>query len=116
MTSRLVSSLDRSVTYINALTALTPQTAKIPIWFDSDREAITRALHSIALGDIRRARIVRIQDTLSLGRLIVSSSLLDSLATRSDINVLGRPCEMRFDEAGDLLSMATEFSAVKEEE
>ena len=43
-TSRLVRAMDLRVTYLNALTALTPQSAKIPIHFETDREAIERLL------------------------------------------------------------------------
>ena len=43
-TTRLVRAMDPRVTGINALTSLTPQTAKIPIAFDTDREAVERTL------------------------------------------------------------------------
>ncbi|HEY6225528.1 MAG TPA: hypothetical protein VI282_00240, partial [Verrucomicrobiae bacterium] len=37
-TARLVKGIDLRITYTNALTALTPQGAKIPIYFETDRE------------------------------------------------------------------------------
>src|SRR5438874_4464804 len=61
-TTRLVSAMDKQVTYINALTSLTPNGAKIPIHFDTDRECITHALASLASRDLDRAKVVRIAD------------------------------------------------------
>src|SRR5882672_10312377 len=68
-TTRLVRAMDHRATGINALTALTPQGAKIPIHFDTDREALDLTLASLALNDPRTARVVRIADTLSLAEL-----------------------------------------------
>ena len=68
-TSRLVRALDKDVTYINALTSLSPNSAKIPIHFETDGEAIAQALTSLGLPDARHAKVVRIADTLSLEKL-----------------------------------------------
>src|SRR5688572_33325910 len=59
-TTRLVKELDTKKTYINALTSLTPNAAKIPIHFDSDREAISMALGSLATDDIQRSEERRV--------------------------------------------------------
>src|SRR5216110_1283664 len=73
-TTRLVNAMDKQVTYVNALTSLTPHGAKIPIHFDTDREAITQALASLAIPNVRQAKVVRIADTLSLVNLEVSEA------------------------------------------
>ncbi|MHB9005754.1 MAG: nickel pincer cofactor-dependent isomerase, group 22, partial [Limisphaerales bacterium] len=67
-TRRLVEAMDRRVTVTNSLTALSLQGAKIPIYFDSDREALSAAIDTLALPDPTRARVVRIADTLSVER------------------------------------------------
>jgi hypothetical protein len=94
--------MDQRVTYLNALTALTPQSAKIPIHFDTDREAIERMLFSLAIPDARAARVVRIADTLSLADLAVSDALYDEVNRRPDLVCSGEPGEMQFDAAGNL--------------
>ena len=101
-TTRLVSALDTKKTYINALTSLTPNCAKIPIHFDSDREAISMALGSLAMADPSTARIVRIADTLTLDRLEISEEVLGQRAP--GIEAEGDAGEMKFDEAGNLAS------------
>jgi hypothetical protein len=101
-TARLVHAMDQRATYINALTALTPQCAKIPVYFATDREIIERVLASLALADPRAARIVRIADTLSLVHLEVSEAFREEVERRADLTSLSELREMGFDPMGNL--------------
>ena len=105
-TTRLVNGMDRRVTYVNALTSLTPNGAKIPIHFDTDREALELGLNSVGLADISLARVVRIADTLSLEKLEVSEAFRPELAGRPDLEVKRDLSEMRFDAAHNLAPLA----------
>lgn len=101
-TTRLARAMDQRITFINALTALTPQAAKIPIHFDTDREAIDMTLGSLAIPDTRAARIVRIADTLSLSEMQVSEPLWASASSKANLAAISEAGEMKFDAAGDL--------------
>jgi hypothetical protein len=101
-TTRLVQGMDRRVTYINALTSLTPNGAKIPIHFDTDREALELGLNSLGLTDISQAKVVRIADTLSLECVAVSEAYLPLMAGRSDLEAKSAPQNIQFDSAGNL--------------
>jgi hypothetical protein len=94
--------MDRRATYVNALTALTPQCAKIPIHFDTDREAIQVILQSLAMPDSAAAKVVRIQDTLSLAELEICEALLPEIEHRSNLGGISEPGEMKFDPEGNL--------------
>jgi hypothetical protein len=102
-TTRLVNAMDKPVTYVNALTSLTPHGAKIPIHFDTDRECIAQALASLAIPDTRQAKVVRIADTLSLVNLEVSETYAELVKQREDLETVEAPREMRFDGANNLL-------------
>lgn len=103
-TTRLVRAMDPRVTAINALTSLTPQTAKIPIAFDSDREAIARTLVSLAMDDpVRDARVVRIESTLAVAEMEVSAALWTEVRGRPGLSASGEMREMDFDDEGNLL-------------
>lgn len=102
-TTRLVRQMDARVTYLNSLTALSLQSAKIPIHFDTDREAVSAALQSLALRDVTQAKVVRIQDTLSLERVAVSESYAGTLRQQNDLEVMSEPEELRFDTTGLLI-------------
>jgi hypothetical protein len=101
-TTRLARAMDPRISFLNALTALTPQSAKLPPYFDTDREAIARALATLPLADPAAARIVRIADTLSVADLAVSDSLWPEIRDRPTISALGEPRELAFDAEGNL--------------
>ena len=100
-TTRLVLKTDHQATNVNALTALTPQSAKIPIAFDTDREAIEKMLGSLPLSDSRNSRIVRILDTLSVAEMEISESLWLESAANSNWTALNELQEMEFDANGN---------------
>ncbi len=102
-TTRLVRQMDSRVTYLNALTALSLQSVKVPIHFETDREAITAALQSLAMRDVTQAKVVRIQDTLSLEHIEAAESYVENVRQRDDLEVLREPAAMTFD-AGGLLT------------
>lgn len=105
-TTRLVRAMDRRATATNALTALSLQGAKVPIYFDTDREALAAALASLPDTPPSRARVVRIRDTLSLEWLEVSESLAAGLAGRADLEIHRPPAPWTFDAAGNLPPLA----------
>lgn len=101
-TTRLVRATDARATSINSLTSLTLQSAKVPIHFETDREAIEHMLASLPLADPLDSRIVRISDTLSLAEMTISEPLWDQVRTHPGLANLGEPCPMIFDDAGNL--------------
>jgi Domain of unknown function (DUF362) len=101
-TSRAVKALDLRATYMNALTSITPLSSKIPIYFDSDREAIQQSLATLATAHPETLRVMRIANTLSLDRLLVSENCIEALASHPEATTFGTPQSMRFDEHGNL--------------
>jgi hypothetical protein len=101
-TTRLVRAMDAKKTFINSLTSLTPNGAKTPIHFDSDREAFDAALDSLALDDVSRAKMIRIADTLSLEKLWLSEAYLQDAKGRADLEIVTPPEAIRFDKEGNL--------------
>ena len=104
-TSRMVQAMDKRTTYINVLTALTPQNAKIPIHFETDREAVSQGLTSLALPESNSPKVVRIADTLSLEKLAVSEAYADLLGKQEGLQSEGDWEEMQFDPSGNLLPL-----------
>jgi hypothetical protein len=105
-TARLVHAMDKQVTYINALTSLTPNGAKIPIHFETDRECLTNALASLASPDTREAKVVRILDTLSLVNLEMSEAYASAVQKAgTNLEALDGLQEMQFDSTDNLLPL-----------
>jgi hypothetical protein len=99
---RVVEKLDPAATRANCLTASNPEKARIPIACDSDREALRYCFETIGLTPPERARVIRIQNTLRLDVLQVSSSLMERGQSRQNLTVLADPEVMDFDASGVL--------------
>ncbi len=102
-TTRLVEKIDRGSTYMNALTALSVQSIKVPPHFDTDREAVSQAVASLALADPASARVLRIRDTLTLETLEASQALAEEARDRKDLELVREPASWKFDSTGHLL-------------
>jgi hypothetical protein len=99
---RLANKIDPSATYINGLTGLSPESARIPVTLDTDCEAVEAALGTIGLVKPEEARIVRIQNTLLLEELDVSEALLPEVRQRGTLEILWGPKPLMFDSTGGL--------------
>ena len=110
---RLVNKIDPAATYINCLTGLSPESARIPMTVDTDREAVEAALGTIGLVKPEEARVVRIQNTLLLEELDVSEALLPEVKQRDTLEVLWGPKGLAFDNAGALPAFAGAMTAAQ---
>lgn len=104
---RLVAQMDPILTRINCVTAMTPEKARIPIAFETDREAITAALSTVGPIDPREAKVIRVKNTLEMEELQVSEALRKELKGRKDVTILDDPQELEFDESGNLFPIFT---------
>jgi hypothetical protein len=102
-TRKLVNKIDFPMTYANCLTSTVAQPGKLPIILDDDRDAILAAMKTCNARDLTQARVVRIKDTLRIGEIYISESMLAEAATTPEIEVISPPAEMVFDAAGNLM-------------
>ena len=105
-TRRLRDKIDWKKTAINCLTACAPNGAKLPLAFDSDREAVESALSCIGLTPPEQARVIRVKNTLVLGEIECSEAFLPEIAQRSDLEVIGVPRPLGFDAGGQIVPLA----------
>lgn len=103
-TRRLVSAIDPAKGYMNALTSkIVMDFVKVPMTLETDKEAIAVALRSCISVISGQEKVVRIKTTLDLTEIQISEALLAQAAQRDDIEILGKPFPMQFDEQGILL-------------
>lgn len=72
-TRALFAKIDFAATYANVLTTTFIERGKIPLLAADERQAVEWALQSCGIADAAAARIVRIKNTLSLGKVWVST-------------------------------------------
>ncbi|HEX7057024.1 MAG TPA: lactate racemase domain-containing protein [Bacilli bacterium] len=101
-TSRLVSKTDWPGTYANGLTSTVCAPTKQATTLENDRDAIKAAIKTSNILDYKKVRLIRIRDTLHLGTIEISESLLEEAKKHPDIEILEGPYEWEFDDEGYL--------------
>lgn len=104
-TSRLVEKMDKHKTWMNSITAISPEKGSIPIHFETDKMALSACFQTI--GDIppEQAKIVRILDTLSLQHIQVSRAYEEKISADSTFKRKGDWQPLTFDNQGNLPAM-----------
>jgi hypothetical protein len=102
-TRRLVDALDLGKTYENALTAISPEKAAIPIHFETDRQCIEACLNTIGMISPEQVRMVRIRNTATLETMWVSQALEGDVRSRRELTVLSPWNPMTLDNMGNLV-------------
>ena len=95
-----MDQIDPDSIFVNALSSMTPGTAKTPMYFPTDRECLKAAVR-FSGSDADTAGIVRIKSTLALDRFVVSETYRDEIAGRSDLRIVSEPEPLTFDGAGN---------------
>jgi hypothetical protein len=97
---RAVERMDPGRTYMNCITAKTPEGARVALTVETDREALDIALACCIQVNAATARIVRILDTKHLGWLYASEGLLPELLAKGGCEVVAGPAPIGFDPQG----------------
>jgi hypothetical protein len=103
VTRRLVDRVDLGITYTNALTSNAPAAARLPMIYETDREAIKAALTTIGLTEPPEAKVARIKNTLALEHLHISEALLPAAREHGKVEILEGPFAFGFDAGGNLV-------------
>ena len=101
-TWRLVKKINYAAMYMNAITAGIAEAAKVPMAFDSDRDAVQTALGMIGLTPPEQARVVRIKNTLHLTEIDISESMLSEVKANARVSQVTDPATLTFDGSGNL--------------
>lgn len=101
-TRKLVNKINFQETYINCITALRPEGAKIPMTFECDKDAIEAAVSTCGIENPDDMKIVWIKNTLDLENVIVSEGYLDDLNGRDNFEQISSTREITFDSSDNL--------------
>ncbi len=102
ITRRVADQLVARPTYINCLTAMTPEKARMPMTAETDREAIEWAFLTIGAVAPERARLVRILNTLHPERFYASAALWSEIEADSRLKFCSAPARLAFTPEGGL--------------
>jgi hypothetical protein len=88
---------------MNFITSAGPQKVRIPINFDNDRKVLDAVFDTIGMVKSEDSKVVRIKNTLRLDEVDISESLIEPAKARDDLEIIGKPKEMEFDEKDNLM-------------
>jgi hypothetical protein len=101
ITRQLFDKMDLAVMNTNIFTATFLERGKIPVVADTDAHAFEFAMRACGVAAAEKPRIIRIRDTLHLSELHVSEAVLQEIASRPDVEIVG-PAVEQFEATGQL--------------
>lgn len=99
---RLLDKIDFEKVYANCLTSTVLTGGRIPFIMANDRLAIQAAIRTCNGIDYNNPKIVRIKNTLKIGEILVSESLLEEARENLKMEILEGPEEFCFNEHDNL--------------
>jgi hypothetical protein len=100
VTTRLIAAVDPEATRINAVTAMAPDIARLPLAFDEDVDALRAAYATSGAASATEFRMAWIRNTLDVGELLVSEALADEVAVDPVLEVVEGPFPFPMDADG----------------
>ncbi len=101
-TCRLVDRIDIEKTYVNAVTAISPEKAAIPIHFETDEMCLDACARTTGVANYNDLRVVRVKSTASLKKLQVSRSLEKEVLDNPNLSLVSPWQKFLFNESGNL--------------
>jgi len=101
VTKKVADKIDYNMTYINCLTAVTPEKAKLPIVCPNDYESLKCAISTCGPVDENSIKIVWIKNTSKLDEMYISEGLIQVANKNPDIEFIGNPEDVNFDSDGN---------------
>lgn len=101
-TRRLVEKSNLEASYINAITSTVFDCVRLPMILKNDYYAIAACIKTCNEVDVNQIRMVRIPNTLEIGEIWISESMLEDARKNPAIEILSEAQPMPFDENGNL--------------
>ena len=99
---RFVNKIDFAATYTNIITAKSFRMGAMPLYANSDRDAISMAVAHAFLLNPDNAKIVRIKNTLMLEEIECSVGCLEEIEKHEDMEVISEPYFWHFNDEDNL--------------
>jgi hypothetical protein len=103
VTRKVADKIDYRSTYINSVTAITPEKARLPIVCENDREAVDFAIATAGPVDVDNLRLAWIKNTSTLWEMFVSQALQAAAEGKKGLSLEGEAFKLTFDAEGNLI-------------
>ena len=99
---RFVNKIDFAASYTNIITAKSFRMGAMPLYANSDKDAIEMAIAHSFLRHPNDAKIVRIKNTLALEDIECSVACIDEIKKHDDMKILSKPYTWIFNDEDNL--------------
>ena len=99
-TRKVVRKMDWNAMRENALASTFVERVRVPVWFDSDCEAIEAAIKTSWCPEISKLRLCRIKSTLELEEFWITRNLLQK--SHAPLKVIQKNASLKFDRHGNI--------------
>lgn len=102
-TRACLNEVDWETTWANVMTTGSMAGGRIPMYANTDEDAIRLCLRSICPRGAETARVARIRNTLCMEEIQVSTTISRDLENHPEVEIIGAPAPMEFGPNGDLV-------------
>ncbi|SNT28234.1 protein of unknown function [Bacillus sp. OK838] len=96
-TKAVMNEIEWEKGYANALTSTVTDVVKLPMFLDTQELAVKAAIKTCNALDLNKVRVVRIKNTLEIGEIWISESMMVEALKNKNIEFLSEPEELALD-------------------
>ncbi|MFP3511433.1 lactate racemase domain-containing protein [Peribacillus sp. SIMBA_075] len=96
-TKAVMNEIEWEKGYANALTSTVTDVVKLPMFLDTQELAVKAAIKTCNAFDLNKVRVVRIKNTLEIGEIWISESMMEEALKNKNIELLSEPEELALD-------------------
>ncbi|MGE7906574.1 lactate racemase domain-containing protein [Peribacillus sp. NPDC094092] len=96
-TKAVMNEIEWEKGYANALTSTVTDVVKLPMFLDTQELAVKAAIKTCNAFDLNKVRVVRIKNTLEIGEIWISESMMEEALKNKNLELLSEPEELALD-------------------
>ncbi|MBO0999776.1 DUF2088 domain-containing protein [Bacillus sp. SD075] len=96
-TKAVMNEIEWEKGYANALTSTVTDVVKLPMFLETQELAVKAAIKTCNAFDLNKVRLVRIKNTLEIGEIWISESMMEEALKNKNIEILSEPEELALD-------------------
>lgn len=96
-TKAVMNEIEWEKGYANALTSTVTDVIKLPMVLDTQELAVKAAIKTCNAFDLNKVRVVRIKNTLEIGEIWISESMIEEAEKNNNLEILSEPEDLVLD-------------------
>ncbi|PKF86488.1 hypothetical protein CW306_22825 [Bacillus sp. BA3] len=96
-TKAVMNEIEWEKGYANALTSTVTDVVKLPMFLDTQELAVKAAIKTCNAFNLNKVRVVRINNTLEIGEIWISESMMEEALKNKNLKILSEPEELALD-------------------